>query len=102
MQKKARHIASADPTHPDRAMDCSYRFPLENGVYDQSKLHKNFLDDLSAYSYFASTRTIARIFRLCCSNQAIFARHTRQGESPGRSALETGSKWEEESLIEFV
>ena len=25
-----------------------------------------------------------------------------QGESPGRSALETGSKWEEESLIEFL
>lgn len=25
-----------------------------------------------------------------------------ESESPGRSALETGSKWEEESLIEFV
>ena len=25
-----------------------------------------------------------------------------QGESPGRSALETGSKWEGESLIEFL
>lgn len=25
-----------------------------------------------------------------------------QGEQPGRSALETGSKWEEESLIEFL
>lgn len=25
-----------------------------------------------------------------------------QGESPGRSALETCSKWEEESLIEFL
>lgn len=25
-----------------------------------------------------------------------------RGESPGRSALETGSKWEEESLIEFL
>ena len=25
-----------------------------------------------------------------------------RGESPGRSALETGSKWQEESLIEFL
>ena len=31
-----------------------------------------------------------------------FSNFFYRGESPGRSALETGSKWQEESLIEFL
>lgn len=51
-------------------------------MFLQSELHKNFLDDLFSHSYFSSTRTIARIFWLCCSNQARLARHTRQVRCP--------------------
>lgn len=38
---------------------------------------KNFLDDLSSHSDFTSTRTIVRIFWLCCSNQGGIPRQVR-------------------------
>lgn len=45
---------------------------------------------------------VATFFFFSFSGFIVAFSNFLQGESPGRSALETGFKWEEESLIEFL
>lgn len=50
------------------------------------------------FFYFNFFLLFFSVFRVLFERNFNFS----ESESPGRSALETGSKWEEESLIEFV